>query len=137
MGQVRHLSITTVLEVVYLCLSRPRTHFPNVPMPYMHPTPEPCALDMQSRAMEAPMPDLVAEPTEFPCGTLLITVVGIIHTALAAIKSGEPHLWASSSLFGTGAHGYFIQRRPLHQARGAGIACTAPLTNLRTEFPEM
>ena len=37
-------------------------------MAYMNPAPEPRALDMQSGAMEAPMPNLVTEPTELPCG---------------------------------------------------------------------
>ena len=75
----------------------------------MHPTPEPCALDMWSGAMEAPVPNLVAEPTELPCGTLFVAVVSIVHSALAAIIPGEPHLRAGPSLFGTGACGYFVQ----------------------------
>ena len=105
-------------------------------MAHVNPAPEPRALDMRSRAMEAPMPDLVTEPTEFPCGTLLITMVGIIRTALTAVITGEPHLRASPSLLWTSAHCYFVQCGSLHQARGFGTACTAPLTNLRTEFPE-
>ena len=105
-------------------------------MAHMNPAPEPRALDMQSGAMEAPMPDLVTEPTDFPCGTLLITVVGIIRTALTAVVAGEPHLRASPSHFRTSAHCYFVQRGSLHQTRGFGTTCTAPLTNLRTEFPE-
>ena len=105
-------------------------------MAYMNPTPEPRALDMRSGAMEAPMSDLVTEPTEFPCGTLLITVVGIIRTALTAVVTGEPHLWASPSLFRTSTHCYFVQCGSFHQTRGFGTTCTAPLTNLRTEFPE-
>ena len=102
----------------------------------MNPTPEPRAFDMRSRAIEAPMPDLVTEPTELPCGTLLVTVVGIIRTALTTIVTGEPHLWTSPRLFWISAHCDFVQRRPLHQTQGFGAACTAPLTNLRTEFPE-
>ena len=70
----------------------------------MHPTPEPRALDMWSEAMEAPVPNLVTEPTEFPCGTLFVTVVGVIHMALATVIPGEPHLWAGSSLFGISVH---------------------------------
>ena len=103
----------------------------------MNPAPEPRALDVRSGAMEAPMPNLVTEPTEFPCGTLLVAMVGIIRTALTAVVAGEPHLWASPSLLWISAHGYFVQRGPLHQTWGFGTACTAPLTNLRTEFPEM
>ena len=102
----------------------------------MNPAPEPRALDVRSRAVEAPMPDLITEPTEFPCGTLFVTVVGIIRTALTAVVAGEPHLRPSLGLFGISAHSDFVQRRPLHQTRGFGTACTAPLTNLRTEFPE-
>ena len=105
-------------------------------MTHMNPAPESRALDMRSRAMEAPMPDLVTEPTEFPCGTLLITMVGIIRTALTAVVAGELHLWTSLGLFRTSVHCYFVQRGSFHQTRGFGTACTAPLTNLRTEFPE-
>ena len=57
----------------------------------MHPAPEPCALDMWSGAVEAPVPDLVTEPIEFPCGALFITMVSIVHAALAAVVMGEPH----------------------------------------------
>ena len=102
----------------------------------MHPTPEPCALDMWSGAMEAPVSNLIAEPTEFPCGTLLVTVVSVVCVALAAVILGKSHLRAGPSLFGTGAHCYFVQHGPLSQTWGFGTACTAPLTNLRTEFPE-
>ena len=102
----------------------------------MNPAPEPCALDMWSGAMEAPMPDLVTEPTEFPCGTLLVAMVGIVHSALTTVVTGEPHLRAGPSLFRTSAHCYFVQHGSLHQTRGFGTACTAPLTNLRTELPE-
>ena len=102
----------------------------------MNPTPEPRALDMRSRAVEAPMPDLITEPTEFPCGALLITMIGIIRTALTAVVTGEPHFGASPSLFRTSAHCYLVQRGSFHQTQGFGTACTAPLTNLRTEFPE-
>ena len=105
-------------------------------MAYVNPAPEPRALNMRSGAVEATMPDLVTEPTEFPCGTLFIAVVGIIHTALTAVVTGEPHLWTSPSLFWTSAHRYFVQRRSLHYAWGFRTTCTAPLTNLRTEFPE-
>ena len=83
-------------------------------MPHMHPAPEPCAFDMWSGAMEAPMPNLVTEPTELPCGALFVAVVGIVHMALTAVVSGEPHLWTGSSLFEIGTHGYFVQRGPLH-----------------------
>ena len=58
----------------------------------MHPTPEPRALDMQSGAMKAPVPNLVTEPTKFPCGALFVAVVGIIRMALTAVVLGEPHL---------------------------------------------
>ena len=105
-------------------------------MPHMYPAPESHALDMRSRAMEAPMPNLVTEPTELPCGTLFVAVVGIVCTALTAVISGEPHLQTGSSLFGISAHCYFVQHRPLHQTRGFRTACTALLTNLRTELPE-
>ena len=105
-------------------------------MAHMDPAPEPRALDMRSGAMEAPMPDLVTEPTDFPCGTLLITMVSIIRTALTAVVTGEPHLRVSPSLFRISAHCYFVQRGSLHRAWGFGTACTAPLTSLRTEFPE-
>ena len=124
------------MEIIHLCLPRPGTHFSNVPMPHMYPAPEPCALDMQSEAMKAPVPNLVTEPTKLPCGTLFIVVVGIVCMALATVVIGELHLWAGPSLFGISAHCYLIQRWPLHQARGSGTACTALLTNLRTEFPE-
>ena len=102
----------------------------------MDPAPEPRAFDMRSGAMEAPMPDLVTEPTELPCGTLFVTVVGIIHTALTAVVTGELHLRASPRLFWISAHRDFVQCGPFLQTRGFGTACTAPLTNLRTEFPE-
>ena len=80
----------------------------------MNPAPEPRALDMRSRAVKAPMPDLVTEPTEFPCGTLFVAVVGIIRTALTAVVAGESHFRPSPSLFGISAHCDFVQRRPLH-----------------------
>ena len=102
----------------------------------MNPAPEPHALDMRSGAMEAPMPNFITEPTELPCGTLLVAVVGIICTALTAIVTGEPHLRTGPSLLGASAHCYLVQRWPLHQMQGFGTACTAPLINLRTEFPE-
>ena len=105
-------------------------------MAYMNPAPEPCALDMRSRAMEAPVPKLVTEPTELPCGTLFVTVVGTVRAALTTVVAGEPHLWAGSSLFGIGTHCYLVQRWPLHCARGFGTTCTTLLTNLRTELPE-
>ena len=114
MRQICHLSITTVTEIVHLRLPGPGTHLPNVPVAYMNPAPEPRAFDMWSGAMEAPMPDLVAEPTEFPCGTLLITVVGIIRMALTAVVMGESHLWADSGLFWTSTHCYLVQCWPLH-----------------------
>ena len=102
----------------------------------MHPTPEPRALDMRSGAVKAPVPDLVTKPTKLPCGALFIAVVSIVHTALTAVIPGEPHLRVGPSLFGIGAHRHLVQRGPLHQMRGFGTTCTAPLTNLRTEFPE-
>ena len=105
-------------------------------MAYMNPAPEPHALDMRSGAVEAPMPNLITEPTEFPCGTLLVAMVGIIRTALTTVVTGEPHLQTSPCLFRISAHCNFVQRGPLHQTRGFGTACTALLTNLRTEFPE-
>ena len=105
-------------------------------MAHMNPAPEPRALDMRSGAVEAPMPDLITEPTELPCGTLLIAMVGIIHSALTTVVTGEPHLQTSPCLFRTSTHCDFVQRGSLHQTRGFGTACTAPLTNLRTEFPE-
>ena len=102
----------------------------------MDPAPEPRALDMRSGAVEAPMPDLITEPTELPCGTLLIAMVGIIRSALTAVVTGEPHFRASPCHFRISAHCNFVQRGSLQQTRGFGTACTAPLTNLRTEFPE-
>jgi hypothetical protein len=105
-------------------------------MPHMHPAPESRALDMRSRAMEAPVPDLITEPTELPCGTLFIAVVGIVRTALTAVITGESHLWVGLSLFGISARCYLVQCWPLCQAWGSGTTCTAPLTNLRTEFLE-
>ena len=105
-------------------------------MTHMNPAPESRALDMRSGAVEAPMPDLVTEPTKLPCGALLVAVIGIVRTALTAVVTGEPHLRASSCLFRIGTHRNFVQRRPFLQTRGFGTACTAPLTNLRTEFPE-
>ena len=102
----------------------------------MNPAPEPRALDMRSGAVKAPKPDLVTEPTEFPCGTLFVVMVGIICTALTAVVTGEPHLRASPHLFRISTHCDFVQCGPLLQTRGFGTACTAPLTNLRTEFPE-
>ena len=80
----------------------------------MNPAPEPRALDMWSGAMEAPMPNLITEPTELPRGALFIAVIGIIRTALTAIILGEPHLRAGPSLLGTGAHCHLIQYGPLH-----------------------
>ena len=124
------------MEVVYLCLPRPRTHLPNVSVTHMHPTPEPRALDMRSGAVKAPVPDLVTKPTKLPCGALFIAVVGIIWTALTAVVSGEPHFWVGPSLFGISMHCHLVQHGPLHQTWGFGTACTALLTNLRTEFPE-
>ena len=91
---------------------------------------------MQSGAMKAPVPNLVTEPTKFSCGTLFIAMVGIVRMALAVVVMGEPHLWAGPSLFGISVHCYLVQHWPLHQAWGSGTACTALLTNLRTEFPE-
>ena len=76
-------------------------------MLYMYPTSEPCAFDMRSGAVEAPMPNLITEPTEFPCGALFITVVSIICTALAAVVMGEPHFWAHLGLLDA-VHGHFI-----------------------------
>ena len=134
--QICHLSITAVTEIVHFCLPRPGAHFPNMPMAYMNPAPEPHALDMWSGAMEAPMPDLITEPTEFPCRALFVAVVGIIYSALAAVVTGEPHFRTSPRLFRISAHCDVVQRGPFLQTRGFGTACTAPLTNLRTEFPE-
>ena len=57
-------------------------------MPHMYPAPEPCAFDVRSGAMEAPVPNLVTEPTEFPCGALFVAVVSIIRTALTAVITG-------------------------------------------------
>ena len=74
----------------------------------MHPTPEPRALDMRSGAMEAPMPNLVTEPTKFPCRALFVAMVGIVRTALTAVVLGEPHLRVGPSLFGTGPHCYLV-----------------------------
>ena len=74
----------------------------------MNPTPEPCALNMRSGAMEAPMPDLITEPTELPCGTLLVTMVGIIRTALTTIVAGESHLRMSPRLFWISVHCDFV-----------------------------
>ena len=83
-------------------------------MPHMYPTPEPHALDMWSEAMEAPMPDLVTEPTEFPCGALFITVVSIVRVALAAVIMGESHLQMSLSFLGISSHYHLVQCWPLH-----------------------
>ena len=136
MRQIRYLSVTTVTEIVHLHLPRPGTHFPNVPVTHMYPTPKPRAFDVRSGAMEAPMPDLVTEPTELSCGTLFVTVVGVVCSALTAIVAGEPHLWAGPGLLGISACCYLVQRWSLHYMRGSGTTCTSPLTNLRTEFPE-
>ena len=84
----------------------------------MNPAPEPRAFDVRSGAMETPMPDLVTEPTELPCGTLFVTVVSIIHTALTAVVTGELHLRAGPSLFRTSTHCYFVQRWPLQCMQG-------------------
>ena len=105
-------------------------------MPYMHPAPKPRALDMRSGAMEAPMPNLITEPTELPSGALFVTVISIVRMALTAVVTGEPHFWVGPSLFGISMHCHLVQHGPLHQTRGFGTACTALLTNLRTEFPE-
>ena len=78
----------------------------------MHPTPEPRALDMRSGAVEAPMPNLVTEPTEFPCEALFIAVVSIVRMALATVVLGESHLQARSGLLGA-MHSHFIQGWPL------------------------
>ena len=86
--------------------------------------------------MEAPVPNLVTELTELPCGTLFIAMVGIVHTALTAVIMGKPHLWAGSSLFGVSVHHYLVQHWPLCQAQGSGTAYTTLLTNLRTKFPK-
>ena len=102
----------------------------------MNPAPEPHALDMWSGAMEAPMSNLIAEPTELPCGALFITVVGIVRTALTTVVTGEPHFWAGPGLLGTSTHCYFVQCWSLQRTWGFGTTCTAPLTNLRTELPE-
>ena len=125
------------MKVVHLCFPRPGAHLPNVPMAHMYPTPEPHALDMWSGAMETLVPDLITEPTEFSCGTLLIEMVSIVCMALAAIVTGEPHLRAGPSLFGISMHCHLVQRWPLHQMRWFRTACTALLTNFRTELPEM
>ena len=77
-------------------------------MPYVHPAPEPHAFDMRSRAMKAPMSNLITEPTKLPGGTLFVTVIGIVRTALTAIVMGEPHLWTGPSLFGIGMHCYLV-----------------------------
>ena len=92
---------------------------------------------MRSGAVKAPVPDFVTEPTKLPCGALFVAVVGIVYMALAAVVPGEPHFWAGLSLFGVRTHHHIVQHGPLHQTQGFGTACTAPLTNLRTEFPEM
>ena len=80
-------------------------------MPHMYPTSKPRALDMESGAVEAPMPDLVTEPTEFPCGALFIAMVSIVRTALATVVSGKPHFWVCSGLLGA-THSHFIQGWP-------------------------
>ena len=80
----------------------------------MNPAPEPRALDMRSRAVKAPMPDLITEHTELPCGTLLIAMVGIIRSALTTVVTGEPHFRARPCFLWTGAHRDFVQRGPLH-----------------------
>ena len=77
-------------------------------MAYMNPASEPRAFDVRSGAMEAPMPDLIAEPTELPCGTLLVAMVGIIRPALTTIVAGEPHLRASPCLFRISPHRNFV-----------------------------
>ena len=92
MREICYLSITAIAKIVHLCLLRPGTHLPNVPMPYVYPAPESHALNMQSKAMKAPMPDLITEITEFSCEALLITVVCIVHAALTVVKVGELHL---------------------------------------------
>ena len=52
-------------------------------------------------------------------------------------ETGELHLWAGSSLLENGAHCHLVERWPLQVTWGSRTTCTAPLTNLRTEFPEM
>ena len=83
-----------------------------MPMSHMHPTPEPHALNMWSEAVEASMPDLVTEPIEFPCGTLFITMVSIVHAALATVVMSEPYLQVHPSLL-SATYGHFIQGQPL------------------------
>ena len=83
-------------------------------MTHMHPAPESRAFDMQSGTVKAPVSHLITEPTELPCGTLFVTVVGIVRTTLTTIVSGEPHLQTGPSLFGIDTHRYLIQCRPLH-----------------------
>jgi hypothetical protein len=124
------------MEIVHLCLPRPGTHLPNVPMTHMHPTPEPHAFGVQSGAMKAPMPNFVTEPTKLPCGALFVAVIGTICSALTAVIPGELHLQVGLSLFGIGTHCYLVQHGPLYYTQGFGTTCTALLTNLRTEFPE-
>jgi hypothetical protein len=78
-------------------------------MPYVYPAPKSCALDMQSKAMEAPMPDLITEITELSYEALLITMVCIVHAALTVVKVGELHLQAGSSLLEIYVHGHLIE----------------------------
>ena len=79
----------------------------------MDPAPKPCALDMQSEAVEAPMTNLVTEPTELPHGTLFIAMVSIVYMALTAVKMGKLHLGAHFSLFGMQMHCHLIERQSL------------------------
>ena len=83
-------------------------------MTHMHPAPELRAFDMQSETVKAPVSHLITKPTELPCGTLFVTVVGIVCTTLTTIVSGELHLQMGPSLFGIDTHCYLIQHGPLH-----------------------
>ena len=63
--------------------------------------------------MEAPMPNLVTEPTKLPCGALFVAVVSIVRTALTAVEVGELYLWVSLGLLGNRMHGHLIKCWPL------------------------
>jgi hypothetical protein len=98
----------------------------------MHPTVVTRALNIGCGTVKCPMPLLVAEPTLPPSGAFFIAVVSVIDATLTAIKPGEAH--AGLLLLGDSAHCHFIKARALHAARGSGTACSAPFTNLSTEF---
>jgi hypothetical protein len=103
--QIYHLSITLVPKIVLLHLPRPRTYVPYIAVPHIHATAIPGALDMGSRAVEAPMPRLVAVPADVPQWALLVLMVGFDLTTLAAVVSCQLHHRLLLLLLGYGSHG--------------------------------